>query len=169
MGCVESRELGAHASPSEVYPARKLQWHFTCGFDFRHSQWLPFVAAFAVLKGLMPDGSKMPYVLKQSCSFLLQVCLSTYDLFLPPGIKGFKFKVNFIGFVEWLQSWPTDPLKFLNHLWTIFQMNCRCQWLGFVLLHVFQNFLLDSENDLVIFAYIKYSNFYSLTILWNQI
>ena len=34
VGCVQGRELGA---PSEVYPAEKLQWHFTCGFDFRHS------------------------------------------------------------------------------------------------------------------------------------
>ena len=40
-------------SPSEVYPAGKLQWHFTCGFDFRYSLWLPFEAAFAVLKGLL--------------------------------------------------------------------------------------------------------------------
>ena len=38
---------------------RGLSWweasvrHFTCGFDFRHSLWLPFVAGFAVLKGLM--------------------------------------------------------------------------------------------------------------------
>ena len=30
----------------------RLQWYFTHGFDFRHSLWLPFVAAFAVLKGL---------------------------------------------------------------------------------------------------------------------
>ena len=40
-------------SPSEVYPAGKLQWHFNCGFNFRHSLWLPFETAFAVLKGLM--------------------------------------------------------------------------------------------------------------------
>ena len=38
VGCVQSRV--------------KLQWHFICGFDFRNSLWLPFVAAFAVLKGL---------------------------------------------------------------------------------------------------------------------
>ena len=35
-----------------IYPAGKLQWHFTCGPDFSHSLWLPFVAAFVVLKGL---------------------------------------------------------------------------------------------------------------------
>ena len=44
--------LGNFTLPSEVYPAGNLQWHFTCGFDFRHGLWLPFVAAFAVLKGL---------------------------------------------------------------------------------------------------------------------
>ena len=51
--CPKSRPRRVGASPSEVYPAGKLQWHFTCGFDFRHSLWLPFVAGFAVLKGLM--------------------------------------------------------------------------------------------------------------------
>ena len=30
----------------------RFQWYFTHGFDFRHSLWLPFMAAFAVLKGL---------------------------------------------------------------------------------------------------------------------
>ena len=32
-------ELGARASPSEFYPAGKLQWQFTCGFDFGHCLW----------------------------------------------------------------------------------------------------------------------------------
>ena len=40
------------ASSPEVYPAGKLQRQLTCGFDFRHSLLLPFVAAFAVPKGL---------------------------------------------------------------------------------------------------------------------
>ena len=52
VNCVQSWELGARALPSEVYPDEKLRWHFTCTLDFRHSLWLPFVAAFAVLKGL---------------------------------------------------------------------------------------------------------------------
>ena len=43
---------GVRASLTEVDPAGKLQWHFTCGFDFRHSLWLPFEAAFAIPKGL---------------------------------------------------------------------------------------------------------------------
>ena len=50
--CAMSRVRLARASAFEVYYAGKLQWHFTYGFDFRHSLWLPFVAAFAVLKGL---------------------------------------------------------------------------------------------------------------------
>ena len=47
------RSVRAHTLLSEVYPAVKLQWHFPCGFDFRHSLRLPFVATFAVLKGLI--------------------------------------------------------------------------------------------------------------------
>ena len=55
MWAVSKVESLAHApaSPSEVYPAGKLQRHFTCGFDFRHSLWLSFVAAFSALKGLI--------------------------------------------------------------------------------------------------------------------
>ena len=51
--CSGSRAVCPGASPSEVYPAGKLPWHFTCGFDFRPSLWLPFEATFAVLKGLL--------------------------------------------------------------------------------------------------------------------
>ena len=50
--CPKSRAWSIRASLSEVYLAGKFQWHFTCGLDFRHSLWLPFVTAFAVLKGL---------------------------------------------------------------------------------------------------------------------
>ena len=50
--CPESRARLVRVSPSKFYPADKLQWHFTCGFDFGHSLWLPFVATFAVRKGL---------------------------------------------------------------------------------------------------------------------
>ena len=51
--CPKSRDWRARASPFKVHPAGKIQWHFTCGFDFRHSLWLPFAAAFAVLKRLL--------------------------------------------------------------------------------------------------------------------
>ena len=34
--CRQLRARHACASPSEVYPPGKLQWHFTCGFHFRH-------------------------------------------------------------------------------------------------------------------------------------
>ena len=37
---------------------------------------------------LMPSGNKRSYVLKQTFSFLLEVCLSASDLLLPPGFKG---------------------------------------------------------------------------------
>ena len=50
--CPKSRARRARPSPSKVYPAAKLHWHFTYGFDFRHSLWLSFVGGFAVLKGL---------------------------------------------------------------------------------------------------------------------
>ena len=33
--CPKSKARRTRASPSEVYPAGKLQWHFTCGFNFR--------------------------------------------------------------------------------------------------------------------------------------
>ena len=59
MGCVQGWRFGARASPSEVYPAGKLQWHFTCGFNFRHGLWLPFVAGLAILNGslIVPVGT----------------------------------------------------------------------------------------------------------------
>ena len=50
MGCDQSSGLGAQLnSSSGIYPAGKLQWLFTCGFDFGCGLWLPFVAGFAVL------------------------------------------------------------------------------------------------------------------------
>ena len=38
---------------SGVYPAGGLRWHFAWGFDFGHGLSLPFVAAFAVLRGVI--------------------------------------------------------------------------------------------------------------------
>ena len=35
--CPKFRARYVRASPSEVFPAGKLQGHFTCGFDYRHS------------------------------------------------------------------------------------------------------------------------------------
>ena len=52
-------------SLSEVYLDWKLQWHFTCGFDFRHGLWLSFVAGFAVLKGLSANPTKWLNTKKQ--------------------------------------------------------------------------------------------------------
>ena len=36
----------------------------------------------------MPGDNKRSYVLKQTCSFWLQVSVSMYDLMLSPGIEG---------------------------------------------------------------------------------
>ena len=38
VGCVRprSRARRTRVSPSDDYPAGRLQWDFTCGFDFRH-------------------------------------------------------------------------------------------------------------------------------------
>ena len=43
---------------------------------------------FLRVNSLMPGGNKRSYVLKQTCSFWLQLYLNTYDLLLSPGIKG---------------------------------------------------------------------------------
>ena len=40
----------------------------------------------------MSVGNKRSYILT-TCSFQLQVCLSPYDLLLPPGIKGLTFYI----------------------------------------------------------------------------
>ena len=50
------------ASPFKVYPAGKLHWHFTCGFDFRHSLRLPIVAILSVSKGLNTSDLKTIFV-----------------------------------------------------------------------------------------------------------
>ena len=40
------------ALPPKVYPVDKLHWHFTCGFDLRHSQRLPVAAVLLISTGL---------------------------------------------------------------------------------------------------------------------
>ena len=47
VGCAHYQQLIARSSHFEVYSTGRLQWHFTCGFDFR------FQFRFSVLKGLM--------------------------------------------------------------------------------------------------------------------
>ena len=47
--------------------------------------------ALLLLNPLMPGSNKRSYILKQTCSFWLQVFLSVYDLLLPLGIKRLKF------------------------------------------------------------------------------
>ena len=48
----KSKALLALASPSEVYTAGKFHWHFTCGFNFRYSLRLPFLAVSSISKRL---------------------------------------------------------------------------------------------------------------------
>ena len=55
------------ALPSEDYPGARLQWHFTCGFDFRNNVRFPeilrFPAVFISLQGVtypcfvVPEGT----------------------------------------------------------------------------------------------------------------
>ena len=53
----------------------------------------------------MPGGNKSSCVQKQTCS-KLQVCLSTYDLLLPPGIKGLtSFLSVYVVMKFFLLSW----------------------------------------------------------------
>ena len=50
-----------------------------------------FSLALLLLNPLMPGSNKRSYILKETCSFWLQVFLSVYDLLLPLGIKRLKF------------------------------------------------------------------------------
>ena len=51
LGCARGRGLGVRALPSGVYPAGRLRWHFTCGFDFGHGLWLPFAGNYGFFLG----------------------------------------------------------------------------------------------------------------------
>ena len=46
-----------------------------------------------VFNPLMSGGNKRPYIIKQTCD-QPDVCLSTYDLLLPPNIKGLNKMLN---------------------------------------------------------------------------
>ena len=50
--------------------------------------WKRYESFFYIINLLLPGGSKRSYVLKQTYSFQLQVCLGRYDLLLPPGMNG---------------------------------------------------------------------------------
>ena len=57
--CPKLRAWRTCASPSNVYPTGKLQWHFTCGFDFTNqitlkpnlAQKLKLIIKFSTIKG----------------------------------------------------------------------------------------------------------------------
>ena len=63
----------------------------------------------------MPGGKKV-YVLKQTCSFQLQVCLSMYALTLPPGITGL-FRIYVCCFIKEGNCFENFPYCFTetNH------------------------------------------------------
>ena len=72
--CLKSRAQRRRLS----YPAGKLQWCFTCVFKFRHSLWLPFVAGFAALKGLLiVSVGTLGYFLPGDKGTLMQIWRST--------------------------------------------------------------------------------------------
>ena len=48
-----------------------------------------------IINSIMPGGNKTAYVFKQTSNFQVQVCLSTYDLLSPPGIKWLTKNTNF--------------------------------------------------------------------------
>ena len=66
------------SSPSGVYPAGGLRWHFACGFNFGNGLWLLFVAAFAV-RGerllMVPVGAMGPFWPGDSLFRALCVCV----------------------------------------------------------------------------------------------
>ena len=51
--------------------------------------------SFTGINPLILGGNKRSYVLKQTCNLQVQVCVSTYDLLLEPGIKGLNITDTF--------------------------------------------------------------------------
>ena len=79
----------------------------------------------------MPGGNKRSYIIKQTCSFQLQVCLSTFDLLLPPDIKGLRiYQIEISQFSSFLME--TNPcflisLIFVGNFRVIFVISLnRC-------------------------------------------
>ena len=50
---------------------------------------------------LMSGGNKNSYVPKQTCSFYLQVCLTTYGLLLPTSIKKYANDLDIFTLIFW--------------------------------------------------------------------
>ena len=49
----------------------------------------------------MSGGNKNSYVPKQTCSFYLQVCLTTYGLLLPTSIKRYTNDLDIFTLIFW--------------------------------------------------------------------
>ena len=94
----KSRDRRALVLSSEVYPAAKFHWHCTCGFEFRHSLWLPFVTAFAVLKGLTASTASFFLIFElglNSAGFHFR----KYNKFFNLRARKFHFGVDFFCFL----------------------------------------------------------------------
>ena len=59
----------------------KFQWHFACGFQFRHCPRLPLAAVLSVLKGLIiaPVGTMGPFLFDDNPFKTCGLCLRLRD------------------------------------------------------------------------------------------
>ena len=120
--CTRSKAWRMIASPSEVYPAGKLQWHFNYGFHFRNSLWLAFAAGFAVLRGL------------------LIVTVGTMDSFWPGdnpfraveglmgGIQGRGLGARVCLAFQGLSCWEASVTLYLSFPFYTWSMTGICSW-----------------------------------------
>ena len=90
---------------------------------------------------LIPGGNKRSYVLKLTCSWRLKVCLSTYDLSLPPGIKGFMVNSKKNPLI--LASWFPEIVIFHLAKWSSSRGG---------------SFILNNWQDFSIWKYEKFLN-----------
>ena len=67
-------KIWSSASPSQVYGSDKLHWHFSCGFNFRHSLKLPFAAVLSVSKGLNNKKQYIQMKNEEKTNLLLVKC-----------------------------------------------------------------------------------------------
>ena len=67
-----------------------LEMHYLWIRNFFPLPHLCFSILAEIVNPLMPGGNKRSYIFRQTCSKKLKVCLSMYDLLLPPGVKGSK-------------------------------------------------------------------------------
>ena len=76
-----------------MFPKNATSFCTNVSFCINASQYFALFATkyWKTIKPLMSGSNRSPYVLKQTCCFNLQVCLSTYDLLLLPDIKRLNY------------------------------------------------------------------------------